>query len=551
MNLLIVIENCMAALILIWGIALTLKRFVRSKERSFILLAFAILMLFISAVINVLEYTIIPEAASEFEEFIGILFMPILIFSFHAAIISKVLKERKQSEQKFKAIFNQTFSFLGLLSPDGKLLDANSTAQKFIGYSGVYEPGIDFAKTRWWAHSEVEQNKITNAIARAQRGETVRFETSHTDRQQKLYHIDFTIKPLYGENGELLYLIPEGRDITEIKQVRLELEKHQKFLEEMVFARTKELNNANSRILAINKSLSIQNEALEAANKQLDLQRLELENALIKLKETQVTLIESEKMASVGVLTAGIAHEINNPVNFISSNLNGLQKVIVRIHQLFVKYQQVISQHKNEAWAIELTKIDEEYDGDSNQEALSVLTANIHTGIDRTVEIINSLRYFLHQDSGDKSEVDLHEVIKAVLTILNHEYKNRIKVEQDFQLQEKVVCEVGKINQVIMNILSNAIEAIPNKGNIAISTYEKKQRAVIAITNDGPEIPKNILTKIYDPFFTTKPLGKGTGLGLYLSYNIIKDHQGQLHVKSSPEQTVFEIHLPIKSISDE
>ncbi len=547
MNLAITSGNTLAILALTFGMIVSFRRYLKKQEKPQLLLAFALILLWISALLNIFEHSNYQVNVGEFEELVGILFIPILIFSLHAAIINKELIKRKKSEKKFKAIFNQTYSFIGLLSPDGILLDSNTTAKKFAGYTETKPEGTHFAETKWWNHSEIEQQKIYDAIQKAQQGEMVRFETTHLDEFHQAHHVDFSLKPLYDDLGSLLYLIPEGRDITEIVNIRLELEKHKNNLEELVYERTEELHEANSEISAMNEDLQEKNKTLESYNNVLEEHRQNLENALKKLKEAQSSLIESEKMASIGVLTAGIAHEINNPINFISSNLTGLQKVIERFDTLFEAYNQVISEHQNEDLAKEIETLDKTYHKKENKEALSILTKHIQTGIDRTVEIINSLKYFLHSEQNTKSYVNVHDIISSVLTILHNEYKHKIEIVEDFQLKSEIKCVAGKINQVIMNILSNAIQAIPENGHIYIKTWQKKDEICISIKNDGVPISEEVLPKIFDPFFSTKPVGKGTGLGLFISYNIIKDHNGKINVISDNEHTEFQICLPVNA----
>ncbi len=547
MSYVILIEDSLSLLLLFFGTVLVLYRYFKSHKQSHFLLAFALFILAASSALNILEYVMDNNEIGQFEELISVLFIPLLIFSIHVNYIDKELVKREKSERKFKAIFNQSFTLLGLLSPTGKVLDVNNTAKKFVGYSDVCEPGSEFSKTRWWVHSEYEMSKLTDAIKRAQKGEMVRFETTHTDKNHQIHHIDFTLKPLYDDDGVLLYLIPEGRDITEIKNVRLELEKHKKNLEDMVVARTRELNNAHQKILVINENLHRKNIALESVNKELEQRQKQLKKTLDQLKETQVSLIEAEKMASIGVLTAGIAHEINNPINFISSNLNGLQKTLSRLYHLLETYETLIDKHQNQSLAAELIQINNENGFNQYQSDIELLINNIQVGVKRTVEIMNSLRCFLHRDKELMEEVDVHEMIKAVLTILHHEYKDRIAIEQHFMLKKNLICIVGKMNQVLMNVLSNAIDAIVDKGKIVITTKEESDTAVITIANDGPQIPKDIMAKIYDPFFTTKALGKGTGLGLYLSYKIVQEHNGSIGVESTPEQTIFEIRIPLNN----
>ncbi|RLD72876.1 MAG: hypothetical protein DRJ10_18390, partial [Bacteroidetes bacterium] len=185
-------------------------------------------------------------------------------------------------------------------------------------------------------------------------------------------------------------------------------------------------------------------------------------------------------------------------------------------------------------------------------EGVQTLTANIQNGVHRTSEIIKSLNTFSRADNDALSLSDLHDNINSTITLLHNEYKNRIEILKNYGDIPKTYCYSGKLNQVFMNILSNAIQAIPNKGKIVItSLYIKKADAYqngsikITIKDDGPGIPQDIQTRIYEPFFTTKQVGQGTGLGLSITHGIIEQHNGSIKLKSDSKGTEFEIIIPI------
>lgn len=288
-----------------------------------------------------------------------------------------------------------------------------------------------------------------------------------------------------------------------------------------------------------------------AVSNKLGKQKRVLEKTLTKLKATQSQLIQSEKMASLGVLTAGIAHEINNPVNYINSGLEGLKTISTEIIKTVAKYQQITNGNEKKH-EIEKQKIKKELE--YLAEGIQTLTKNINKGVSRTTEIIKSLNTFSHTDDDELSLTNIHEGIDSTTTLLYNQYKNRIKIIKNYNKIPTIHCYSSKLNQVFMNILSNAIQAIEEKGTIIITTSQidnlEKQNGEyvkISIKDTGKGIPENVQNKIFEPFFTTKQVGKGTGLGLSISHGIIQQHKGEIKFKSSTKGTEFEIYLPIIS----
>lgn len=357
-------------------------------------------------------------------------------------------------------------------------------------------------------------------------------------------------------------------DITRQKRIEQELEKNKEMLEEKVKLRTEELEAANEELTAtndelysknvdlhdhqyeinqLNEELMQTNEELLVTNEAVEKQKEELEKMIGKLKSAQQQLVQSEKMASLGVLTAGVAHEINNPINYISSGLIGLKSTFGMLLEVFDEYKKLKTDN-SETQLQKVEEVEEDVEIDFVLDSVPKMLSSIGVGVERTVQIVDSLRVF-SRSSNEKFEfVNLHEGIKSTLTILYNKYKNRITVEKRFGDLPLVYCIGGKINQVFMNIIVNAVQAIDDTGKIFITTsYNKASNSVtVSIADDGKGISDEILTKIFDPFFTTKPVGEGTGLGLSISYSIILEHGGALSVKSEKgEGTEFTIVLPV------
>lgn len=283
---------------------------------------------------------------------------------------------------------------------------------------------------------------------------------------------------------------------------------------------------------------------LEKAFRELEEKNRRLQQLYQDLQNTQAQLVQSEKMASLGQLMAGIAHELNNPISYIYANLkelNDYAQVVKKLVEPLAGPQ--IDQNKLRD-AVRRAKQDEDIDfilGD-----LKTLVDESVQGSLRVKELVQNLRNFSRVDEAERKYVDLHQGLESTLRLLTNELKGRIRVQKDYRELPQVWCNPGQINQVFMNILLNAAQAIRGKGTIGIKTRFQNDRVEIAIIDDGPGIPADAIPKIFDPFFTTKPVGQGTGLGLSISYHIVKNHGGEISVDSTEGGgTTFLITLPV------
>jgi len=292
---------------------------------------------------------------------------------------------------------------------------------------------------------------------------------------------------------------------------------------------------------------------LRRTRRELKRKNKRLKKALGELQNTQVRLIQSEKMAALGVLSAGVAHEINNPVNFIKTSTLSLQR---DVGDLLKMADLGISSCRDSAQpeCKEILELQEELEYQTIITEIPELFRAILEGIRRTEEIVRSLRTFARRDEMMSKAVDLREIIDSALIMLRNRTKQTAAVVRDYGEIPPIPCCVGKMSQVMINMLTNAIDAIEKKGSpaehqITVKTevLERDHRlyAAVHLTDTGIGIPAALIHKVFDPFFTTKEVGKGVGLGLYITSNIIREHKGTIEVSSQPGHgTTFSILLP-------
>ena len=273
-----------------------------------------------------------------------------------------------------------------------------------------------------------------------------------------------------------------------------------------------------------------------------------LQATLTQLQSTESQLVQSEKMAALGELTAGIAHEINNPVNFISSSLVPLKRNLSAIEQLVAQYQSITPANFDEKIK-EIKAFEAKMDYDYTKEEIDLLTNSINDGAKRTAEIVKGLRNFSRTDEGEKRKASVNEGLESTLLLMQSAFKRKdIQLVKDLGSLPDIYCFAGQLNQVFMNILTNAVQAMPDKGSIIVKTFldATGDNIKISIADTGKGMTEEVKSKIFQPFFTTKDVGEGTGLGLSISYGIVQKHNGTIEVQSElGVGTVFSIILPV------
>ncbi|MCT7982948.1 AAA family ATPase [Laspinema sp. A4] len=375
---------------------------------------------------------------------------------------------------------------------------------------------------------------------------------------------------LYLENNSAKSAFtPERLEFLTVLSSQLAISLENSLLYANLTAASEELKRANEQLEEANQTLELR---VQARTQQLKDKNQRLKHAMQELKQTQTQLIQTEKMSSLGQMIAGIAHEINNPVNFVYGNITHVGEYIQDLLHLIELYQEHAPETpqdiQEEIEAIELDFILTD---------LPKLLSSMKIGAERIRSIVLSLRNFSRLDESEMKQVDIHEGIESTLLILQHRLKGNpghcsIEIIKDYGELPQVECFPGQLNQVLMNLLANAIDALecyrkedaetglselPGNGEpssrrgptIHIHTTKVSPNSVsIRIGDNGPGIPKAVQKRLFDPFFTTKPVGSGTGLGLAICYQIIVEkHGGQIHCSSQPPQGAeFTLEIPIK-----
>lgn len=351
----------------------------------------------------------------------------------------------------------------------------------------------------------------------------------------------FTAAPLKSPGGEVIGAIETLQDITERKIAEEALMKSQLEVESIVEQRTAQLAVANNKLRE-----DVQRR--EKAEYELIKRNAELNLLNAKLLTAQEHLVQSEKLASIGQLAAGVAHEINNPIGYIFSNFGMLESYLKSLFEMLVAYEHAEQTHGDPLVKQELQAKREMLEVDFLKEDIPELMKESKEGIDRVRKIVQDLKDFSHVDASPEWHfTNLNQGIDSTLNVVNNEVKYKADIIKEYGDLPQVQCMSSQINQVVMNLVVNAAHAIgPERGKIYIRTGVKNDSVWIEIEDNGSGIPKDVVPRIFDPFYTTKPIGKGTGLGLSLSYGIVQKHHGRIEVKTDVGKgTKFRVTLPL------
>ncbi len=302
--------------------------------------------------------------------------------------------------------------------------------------------------------------------------------------------------------------------------------------------------------VVLEKKVAVRTTELQTANSQLN-------DALNNLKDTQTQLVEAEKMASLGQLTAGIAHEINNPINFVKSNINPLRLDVKDLMEVLNAYDELHQLNGDpnsyKEKLSEIKDLKEDMDVTFIRKEIDSLIVGIEEGAERTAEIVRGLRTFSRIDEATLKSVNVHDGILSTIVLLKNNIPYYINLVKEFNADGEIECFPGKLNQVFMNIITNSIQAIKSKAvkadeeMIIIKTRDVDDHIEISIKDSGPGMTEDVKHRIFEPFFTTKDVGEGTGLGMAIVFKIIQKHYGKINIVSAPDKGAeFIITLPHK-----
>jgi PAS domain S-box-containing protein len=465
---------------------------------------------------------------------------------------SEIIGQRNELE-KLSMVAKFTNNAILITNGEGEILWVNDAFTRIYGYTVdefIAERGSNLKNVC----SDFEICKLIETCLSTKKPITYNAEVFCLDGN-KIW-IQTSLTPVLNPDGSIKNVIAIDSDISALKDA----EKNLISLGDEIYSQATEimkqrdeitiqrdnLSTLNTELQQKNEEISAQHDYLVELNAELQQKNEEIIAQRDELEKTQSRLIQSEKMVSLGVLTAGIAHEINNPINFVYAGVNSITRDFEDLMQVI----NIINSYKAGDNAQEFLNIIEakkqEYGFVEAIEAVNQTLKDISIGAERTAEIVEGLRNFSRSEREEWGSVNLHKTLDGVLLLLRNKYKNSIEVIKDYDPSiNQVDGKAGKLNQAFMNIIANAIDAIDEKGVITVKTKKKGNSIIVSIIDTGKGIPKNVLSKIFDPFFTTKDIGKGVGLGLSITFGIIQEHTGTIEVTSNiGKGTEFLITLP-------
>ncbi|WP_346354782.1 ATP-binding protein [Azotosporobacter soli] len=494
--------------------------------------------------------------------------------------LSQEISDRKQaetallaSEEKFSKAFQKVADAIGIVRLcDERYIEANAAFFRILGYQREEVIGHTSREFGLWSN-EADRIGVYEALS----GKNL-YENMETAWRTKSGEVRIGL-----HSAEIVEIDGQWcsvfiwHDITERKYAEEQLRLAHKQLEVKVKERTQELFNANlelsglneehlamnAELVAINNKLLNTNRELhkeiaerKKAEEQVQVKSYEIQEAYAELKKAQMQIVHQEKMASVGQLAAGVAHEINNPMGFIISNLTTLQEYTREIFNAVTAQDSAVDElgeickvgYEKEAIqsvVARLAKIRQSAKMEYLREDTKELLADSLDGAERVKKIVQDLKG-VAKTTDENNLANLNEGIESTINVIWNEIKSKATLVKEWGDIPYIYCNSGQLKQVIMNLLLNALQAIENKGEIRIKTWAEKEHVFVSITDTGCGMMPEVISRVFEPFFTTREIGQGTGLGLSVSYDIVKKHGGEIKVESQLGQgTTFTIVLPV------
>jgi len=438
------------------------------------------------------------------------------------ALRQKIVAEQNANLRKLSTAVDQSANTVLIMTKDGTIEYVNPHFTVVSGYRPEEVIGNNFLN-RWSAHNSKET--LDTLWETINDGKQWTGELRNRKKSGEILWEQTTIAPVKDEQGAIADFIAIKEDITKRKEAEEEILRLNTDLEQRVLDRTT---------------------ALQVSNR-------DLEKAYRELKAAQSQILQQEKMASIGQLAAGVAHEINNPTGFILSNLNSLKKYLQRFAEFLTLQTEALeklSAGGNEGVDAVLQPVTEQRKVlkiDHLLDDIGPLIEESIEGGERVKKIVQSLKSFAHIDEAEYKPSDINAGLESSLAVVWNELKYKATVIRDYGEIPNTVCNLGQLNQVFVNILVNAAHALEKQGEITVKTRRDGETIRVAISDTGCGIPAETINRIFEPFFTTKEVGKGTGLGLSIAYDIVvKKHNGQIEVESEPGKgTTFTLTIPI------
>ena len=459
------------------------------------------------------------------------------------------ITERKEVQEKIAflaGIVDHASESVVATDQNGKIIYVNPATEKIYEYTAEELIGKELEIINAELYKERIQKEIYEA---ALCGEVWQGELLNRRKDGKVFYTSTSVSKMVDKNGEFIALVWSQRDVTQRKRyqeemIRIEKEKAEtlQILHENEAAINKSLSRTKRELLEKNLELGKRTFELEAEKKRL-------KEAYVKLNQMQTQLLQSEKLASLGQLAAGVAHEMNNPIGFVNSNLGTLSDYVKDIKKLLEKYEKMektIKEDKSKKkLSQEIDELKKQINLDFLLEDFDKVISESQDGSQRVKSIVENLRDFSHVGKGKLEFADINKGIESTLNIVRNELKYKAEVIKEYGDIPQIECLPQQLNQVFMNLLVNAAQAITTHGRIKIKTYQEGKNIIIEISDTGVGIAEENIPRIFEPFFTTKEVGQGTGLGLSVAYGIIQRHNGRIEVESEVNKgTTFRVILP-------